>query len=66
MGLRFFYEENLLFRNEYAWAGETFKETQASVETSTGRGSSARNGNIHARFAGIHSRENDGNQNYVH
>ena len=46
-------------------ANETFQETKPSVEMKAGDFSSARNGRIDARGAGIHSRENDGNLHHV-
>jgi multidrug efflux system membrane fusion protein len=48
--MRFSVGEDPHARNGCAWAGETFQETQASVETSAGRGSSAQNGNIYAHL----------------
>ena len=44
--MRFSVGEDPRSRNGSACAGETFEETQASVETSAGRWSSARNGTI--------------------
>jgi hypothetical protein len=55
---------NAAFRiaQDIASADETFQETQASLELKAGSQFSARIGHIVARCAGIHSRENDGNQ----
>ena len=39
---------------------ETFEASQTSLEMSTGRVSSARNGSLYAHLAGIHSRETTG------